>query len=138
MRNRIPDYKKYTLEDYIMKKTDKKSVATLVGATVFSAFVSPVASAESNPFALNELSSGYTHVAEVVPYQGKQSTETAKPQEAKCGQGKCGAAMMKQPQMKCGAGMTKQPDAAPAQTQKAMEGKCAGMKMDGSSTAPQK
>jgi uncharacterized low-complexity protein len=121
-----------------MKRTDKKSVAALVGATVVSAFVTPIAaSADSNPFALHELSSGYTHVAEVVPYQGNQSTETAKPQEAKCGQGKCGAEMMKQPQMKCGAGM-KQPETAPAQTPKAMEGKCAGMKMDGSSTAPQK
>ena len=122
-----------------MKRNDKKSVAALVGATVVSAFVTPItASADSNPFALNELSSGYTHVAEVVPYQGKQITETAKPQEAKCGQGKCGAEMMKQPQMKCGAGMATQPETAPAQTPKAMEGKCAGMKMDGSSAAPQK
>lgn len=115
-----------------MKKTDKKSVAALVGATVVSAFAAPIANAESNPFALNELSSGYTHVAEVVPFQGKET----KPQETKCGQGKCGGEMMKQPQMKCGAGMQQQP-AAPAQPEKAMEGKCAGMKMDGGA-APQK
>jgi len=119
-----------------MKKTDKKSVAALVGATVVGAFAAPIAHAESNPFALKELSSGYTHVAEVVPYKG-QSTDTgtapapAKTQEAKCGQGKCGAGM-KQPEMKCGAGMSgMQQPAAPAQTQKAMEGKCAGMKMNG-------
>ncbi|WNV04322.1 hypothetical protein RP726_18240 [Candidatus Methylospira mobilis] len=126
-----------------MNKTDKKSVAALVGATVVGAFTAPIAHAESNPFALKELSSGYTQVAEVVPYKG-QSTNTgtapapapAKTQEATCGQGKCGAQMMKQQQqMKCGAGMSgmQQPAAAPAQTQKAMEGKCAGMKMDGNS-----
>jgi uncharacterized low-complexity protein len=116
-----------------MKKTDKKSVAALVGATVVSAFAAPIAHAESNPFALNELSSGYTHVAEVVPYQGKETTTTTKQQESKCGQGKCGAEMMKQQQMKCGAGMKMDGNAAtaPAQSQKAMEGKCAGMKMDG-------
>jgi uncharacterized low-complexity protein len=94
-------------------KQDKKSLAVAVVASLSAG----VAGAAENPFALKDLASGYAQVAEAE--QAK-----AKPE------GKCGAAVMKSnPEMKCGAEMMKMP--APAPDKKAVEGKCAGMKMDG-------
>lgn len=109
-----------------MNKTDKKPLATIIGATLVGSLSAAGAHAAENPFALKELSSGYAQVAEA----GKEQKESA------CGEGKCGAEMMKKPEMKCGAGMKTEQK---AQEQKAMEGKCAGMKMDGNpapSTTP--
>ena len=58
-----------------------------IGVAVGSAFaagmaMSPLASAAENPFALQSLQSGY------------MVAQAQKAQEAKCGQGKCGASMM--------------------------------------------
>lgn len=115
---------------------DKKSLAVIVGASLVSSL--SVAQAAENPFVMNDLQGGYMQLAEVVPYKGKEATtgaSEAKPAaDAKGGsmEGKCGAEMMKSPEMKCGASMMpgmgdmKAPEAA--SDKKAMEGKCAGMK----------
>ncbi len=101
-----------------MSKNENKSLATIIGATLVGSLSAAAAHATENPFALKEMSSGYAQVAEAAKEQ-KEST---------CGEGKCGAEMMKKPEMKCGAGMKTEQK---AQEQKAMEGKCAGMKMEG-------
>jgi uncharacterized low-complexity protein len=102
-----------------MSNTDKTSLTTIIGATLVTSLSAATVHAAENPFALKELASGYAQVAEA----GKEQKETA------CGEGKCGAEMMKKPEMKCGAGMKAEQK---AKEQKAMEGKCAGMKMDAS------
>jgi uncharacterized low-complexity protein len=126
-------------------KQDKKSLAAIVGASIVTSLSAGVVNAAENPFALKDLASGYTQLAEVVPYQGKAGepaklAETAKPAEtAKTAVAKCGAEVMKNnPDMKCGASMMKGMDAAaPAATAKAIEKKCApGMKMDGAMPTP--
>ncbi len=119
----------------------KKSLAAAIGASFVTSLSAGAVSAAENPFALKDLPSGYTHVADVVPYQGKpgepaKSAEAAKP----TAEAKCGADVMKNnPEMKCGASMMdmgKQAPAAAQDTKKAVEMKCAGMKMDGAAPAP--
>jgi uncharacterized low-complexity protein len=108
-----------------MKKHDTKPLAAIVGATLVTGLSAGAAQAAENPFALKELASGYAQVAEA---------EAAKDKPA-AGEMKCGAEMMKNnPEMKCGAGMMKMEDKP--KDQKAMEGKCAGMKMEGAPAAP--
>jgi hypothetical protein len=100
-------------------KQDKKSLAVAVIASLSAG----AAGAAENPFALKDLDSGYARVAEAAPDQGKAKKE-----------GKCGAEVMKKdPEMKCGASMMKMDPPAP--DKKAIEGKCAGMKMDGAKPA---
>lgn len=115
-----------------MSKNTKKPLASLIGATIVTTLsATGVAHAAENPFALKEMSSGYM-VAEGEAATTGGQVIPPKVTEKKCGEGKCGAEMMKQPEMKCGAGMKdmqKKPDAAAEQ--KAIEKKCAGMKMDG-------
>jgi uncharacterized low-complexity protein len=114
-------------------KQNKKSLAAIVGASIVTSLSAGVVNAAENPFALKDLASGYTHVAEVVPYQGKPG-EPAKPAEAAkpASEMKCGAEMMKKnPEMKCGASMMNMDaPAAAAPVDKAVEKKCAGMKME--------
>jgi len=120
-------------------KQDKKSLAALVGASIVTSLSAGVVNAAENPFVLKDLAQGYLQVAEVVPYQGKPG-EPAKPAEAAkaAPEMKCGAEVMKNnTEMKCGASMMKgmdapaaAPTAAPADAAKAVEKKCAGMKME--------
>jgi uncharacterized low-complexity protein len=93
----------------------------LIGSALASSFA---VNAAENPFAMKELASGYMQVA-----------EASKATEGRCGEGKCGAAMMKQPEMKCGAGMAGMSGMSPAPEQKAAEGKCAA-KMGSEPSAP--
>jgi len=80
-----------------MKKINKKKLATAIGTTVVSAFSATAANAESNPFAMTEMSDGYMQVAQsdtanyTVKAWGGKSTKKAN--EAACGEGKCGAMM---------------------------------------------
>ncbi|QSA95975.1 hypothetical protein [Methylococcus sp. EFPC2] len=112
-----------------MKKLDKKPLAALVGATFVGTLSAGVVTAAENPFALKELNSGYNQVA---------AAETAKEKkETACGEGKCGAEMMKQHDMKCGAGMTGAKDDKAA-LKKATESKCAGMTTDKAPAQPPK
>ena len=103
----------------------KKTISGVVGAAIATSLAG-AASAAENPFAVKDLASGYMQVAEA----GKETKEMV------CGEGKCGAKMMKSPEMNCGAMKAQaEKEAAQAQPNKAMEGKCAGMKMDQSAPA---
>jgi len=96
----------------------KKSLAAAVGASIVTTLSVGVANAAENPFALKELASGYTHVAEAAADQAKKP------------EAKCGADVMKgNPEMKCGASMMNMNAPAP-DASKAVEKKCAGMKME--------
>jgi uncharacterized low-complexity protein len=66
-----------------------------------------IESSESNPFAINELSSGYMFVAEA----DKEKKGSSKMKDGACGAGQCGANMMPEGAM-----------------EKTVEGKCAGNK----------
>ncbi|QFY43089.1 hypothetical protein F6R98_11045 [Candidatus Methylospira mobilis] len=99
-----------------MKKNDKNSFTVLVGAGVMTAFVAPTATAENNPFALNDLSGNTMHVA-------------AANTQMKCGQGKCGAGMMKQ-----GAQQANKP--APTPPQNANTGTAANTTTGGNAASP--
>lgn len=101
-----------------MSKSTLNTVMTMALATSFAG----LANAGENPFAAKELSQGYLQVAEAGKMAG----------EMKCGEGKCGGQMMKSPDMNCGAMMQNAMGGAQG---KAMEGKCAGMKMDGAAPA---
>jgi len=89
-----------------MKKKYTGSIAVAMSGLL--PLVAQVAQAEVNPFALSELSSAYMQTAEAKP-----ADDAAKMKDGACGEGKCGAAMMKPVQ--------------PAD-KKALEGKCAGNK----------
>ncbi|MGB5278845.1 MAG: hypothetical protein WBO73_00435 [Gammaproteobacteria bacterium] len=88
-------------------KSFKKPLAIAMGATFAAALsASPVANADSNPFGMQNLSSGYMQLAEGKCGEGKCGGKSEK--EGKCGEGKCGGKSEKEG--KCG------------------EGKCGGMK----------
>ena len=70
-----------------MKKSYKTPLALAMGASLLP-FIT-VAQADSNPFTLSELKSGY-QLAQATPAQPDSS---AKSKEAACGEGKCGAGM---------------------------------------------
>lgn len=88
------------------KPSNKKNMTAVMGAAVATTLSAPLmVNAAENPFAMQDLGSGYMQVAEQ--------------KEMTCGEGKCGANM-------------KKPE--PAAEKKAMEGKCAA-NMSGASTA---
>jgi uncharacterized low-complexity protein len=96
----------------------KKSLATAIGASFVTTLSAGVANAAENPFALKDLASGYTQLAEAPADQAKKP------------EAKCGAEVMKgNPEMKCGASMMNMNAPAP-DASKAVEKKCAGMKME--------
>ncbi len=120
----VRSYKTTELTQFlrISMKKDKKSLAALVGAGIVTSLSTGAVTAAENPFTVKELASGYAQVAEA---------EQAKKPEAKCG----AEVMKSNPEMKCGATMM-QGMGAPAQdAAKAVEKKCAGMKMDGAKPA---
>lgn len=99
-----------------MKKFHKSPLAIAMGVSLLPLAVT-VAQAETNPFALSELGSGYMQTAEAAP----QPADAAKKmKDGACGEGKCGAAM------KQGAAADK----------KAVEGKCATNKMAPATATP--
>ena len=79
-----------------MKKTMKKSLSIAIGTTFAAAMAaSPVASADTNPFGMQNMESGYMQVAEGKCGEGKAKAKEGKcgegkAKEAKCGEGKCG------------------------------------------------
>ena len=90
-----------------MKTTMKKSLSIALGTTFVAAMsAAPVANADANPFGMQNLESGYMHVA-----------------EGKCGEGKCGESKGKKAEGegKCGEGMMEKSD-------KTKEAKCGGEK----------
>jgi uncharacterized low-complexity protein len=102
----------------------KKTLTTFMGAAIATSLAG-VANAGENPFVVKDLANGYRQVAEA----GKEQKEML------CGEGKCGAKMLKSAEMNCGA-MKEQLLKKEAEQKKAMEGKCAGMKMDPPAAAP--
>ena len=127
-----------------MKKINKTPIAAAMSTAVVSILTSNAVNAETNPFAMAELSDGYMQVADadksysVLPWGGKSAK---KANEASCGEGKCGSMMdgdkMKKGQEKaCGAMMKGKEGACgdldksaekKATEAKCGEGKCGGM-----------
>lgn len=98
-----------------MKKINKTPFAAAMGTAVLSTLAVTAAHAESNPFAMNDMNSGYMQLA---------AADTAKSgmKEGSCGEGKCGGAMKAAPKTVEGACAGNKPAAKPAN--KAAEGKC--------------
>ncbi|MBD9363577.1 HvfA family oxazolone/thioamide-modified RiPP metallophore [Methylomonas fluvii] len=90
-----------------MKKINKTPFAIAIGASLLPTLAGNFAQADTNPFALSELSSGYMLTAEAKPEAGAD-----KMKDGSCGEGKCGASMMKKS----------------TDSKAATEGKCAGNK----------
>ncbi|QWF70531.1 hypothetical protein KEF85_14555 [Methylomonas paludis] len=88
-----------------MKKMHKTPFAIAVGASLLPLAVN-IAQAETNPFALSDLGSGYMVTAEAKA----DADAHDKMKDGSCGEGKCGAAMAKK---------------SAASDKKAIEGKCA-------------
>ena len=108
-----------------MKKINKTPFALAIGASLLPTLAGNIAQADSNPFALSELSSGYMLSAEAKPEAGAD-----KMKDGACGEGKCGAAMMKKAtdgkaatEGKC-AGNKSAPAGDKAAEDKKTEGKC--------------
>ncbi len=115
-----------------MKKFTKKPLAAAIGTAVVSAFSLSNASAETNPFGMDELSDGYMQLAEADAAKSGEMKCGAKMKktqgvcgEGKCGEGKCGA-MMKGKDGKCGA-MMKGKDGKCGAMMKGKDGKCGAM-----------
>lgn len=111
-----------------MKNTTK--TLTTIGTAVASTFAANAVNAESNPFAMTELDSGYMQLAQSDKAgEMKCGSKMDKKAEAACGEGRCGA-MMEDGKMKkglensCGAMM------------KGKEGACGDMKEKSTSQKP--
>ena len=99
-----------------MSKKLIKPVSLAVGTAFVTTLAagSAMAETDANPFALNELSSGYMQLA----YGGGD-----KDKEGKCGEGKCGGEKAEE-EGKCGEGK------CGSDMEKNMEGKCGGEKAE--------
>ena len=89
-----------------MRKSMKRPLSLALGTTFIAAMsASPIASADTNPFGMQDLGNGYMQVAEAKCGEGKcGDSMKKKASEMKCGEGKCGEGMMKQEaEGKCGA-----------------------------------
>ena len=76
----------------MMKKTTK--TLTTLGTAVASTFAANAVNAESNPFAMTELDSGYMQLAQSDKAgEMKCGSKMGKKKEAACGEGKCGSMM---------------------------------------------
>jgi len=112
-----------------MKTSMKKSLSIALGTTFVAAMsAAPVANADVNPFGMQNLESGYMHVAEGKCGEGKcGESKGEKAKEAKCGEGKGEKAKeAKCGEGKCGEGMMNKSDKA--KEDKCGEGKCGGDK----------
>jgi len=106
-----------------MKNTMKKSLSVALGTTFLVAMsASPVANADTNPFGMQNLESGYMQVAEGKCGEGKCGEGKKKMESKMKKEGKCGESHMKEKEGKCG--QDKMKDGA-----KMKEGKCGEGKM---------
>ena len=102
------------------EKSFKKPLAIAMGATFAAALsASPVASADTNPFGMQNLSGGYMQLAEGKCGEGKCGGDKGK--EGKCGEGNCGGD--KGMEGKCGEGKC---GGDKGKEGKCGEGKCGG------------
>jgi uncharacterized low-complexity protein len=105
------------------KSNQLKPVSLALGTAFALSLGSGVASADQNPFAMTELSSGYM---------------VADQHEGKCGEGRCGGDKAKEKvkekatEGKCGEGKCGGDKAKEKTKEKAMEGKCGEGKCGGS------
>jgi uncharacterized low-complexity protein len=114
-----------------MKKINK--TAFVVGTSVIAGLSSTGVSADSNPFGVLELSSGYMNLAEAdAVMEGADAVQEGakKMKDGACGEGKCGgkkadAAVDKAKEGKCAGKME---DKAKAKEGKCGEGKCGNKK----------
>ena len=108
-----------------MSQTSKTTIALAATAALTAGVaMSTMASADANPFASAELSSGYMQLAEGKCGEGKCGGDS-KAEEGKCGEGKCGGDK-KAEEGKCGEG--KCGGDKKAEEGKCGEGKCGGDK----------
>ncbi len=109
-----------------MKKMTPTPFAIALGTTLASglsttaALASDLTDAGSNPFTMTELSSGYLQTAEADGDKGGAK----KMKDGSCGEGKCGAAMMKGGEEKTVEGKCAGNKPMPEESMKGMEGKC--------------
>jgi uncharacterized low-complexity protein len=131
-----------------MKKMKKTPLAAAMGAALISTLAATAAIAQSNPFVMTELSSGYMQLAEMKCGASMGMKDTAKPKAAegacagsatgakKAKDGACGA-MMKDGKMKpgmeksCGAMMKGKEGACGMAKNKQAEGKCGAVCAEG-------
>ena len=111
-----------------MANKTRKPLTAVLGAAFLASAVSPIASADVNPFAANPLSSGYDLAnfhdhTEGKCGEGKCGGEKGE-KEGKCGEGKCGEG--KDKEGKCGEGKCGEGKAE--KEGKCGEGKCGGDK----------
>ena len=105
-----------------MKNTMRKSLSAAVGTTFIAAMsASPVASADTNPFGMQNLESGYMQVAEGKCGEGKCGEGKMKMKKEKAKEAKCGEAHKKEMEGKCGGEKKKMKKEG-----KCGEGKCGG------------
>ncbi|TNF95199.1 MAG: hypothetical protein EP297_11540 [Gammaproteobacteria bacterium] len=104
------------------KKQSMKPLAAAFGSAVIASLAAmPLAQADTSPFGLNDLGSGYQ-----VAMEGKCGAEKKASKEGKCGEGKCGAAKEAAKEGKCGEGKCGGAPKKAASEGKCGEGKCGG------------
>ena len=104
------------------KKITSKSVAAALGASFALSLAATPAMADTNPFGMQKLDSGYMTVASGKCGEGKCGGSKDK-SEGKCGEGKCGGSKDKS-EGKCGEG--KCGGSKGKSEGKCGEGKCGG------------
>jgi len=102
-----------------MKNINK--TAFIIGTSIAAVASINTATANNNPFAMSDLSSGYMNVAE--------ADSMGKMKEGNCGANKAKAMMEKKAEGKCGEGKCGE-NKAKAMTDKKMEGSCGAKKAD--------
>jgi uncharacterized low-complexity protein len=94
-----------------------KPVAMAIGASFLASAVVPLASADVNPFAVNEMQAGY------------QLADSHKQGEGNCGEGKCGEEKKAAKEGNCGEGKKADKEGNCGEMKKAdKEGSCGEMK----------
>ncbi|MGK0498795.1 MAG: putative low-complexity protein [Oceanicoccus sp.] len=109
-----------------MSISKKTKLAAALGAAFLATSVAPLASADTNPFAANQLSSGYD-----LANFGAHAEKADK--EGKCGEGKCGEGKKAEKEGSCGEGKAaKEGSCGEGKAEKAgKEGKCGEGKCGG-------
>lgn len=94
-----------------MSKIKTKPVTAALGAAFLATALSPIASADVNPFSATPLNTGYD-IVNAGDHEGKcgegkcgeSKGGEGKGEEGKCGEGKCGGDAKKDSEGKCGEG----------------------------------
>ena len=89
-----------------MSKFKAKPVTAALGAAFLATAISPIASADVNPFSATPLNAGYD-IVNAGDHEGKcgeGKCGESKGEEGKCGEGKCGGDAEKDAEGKCGEG----------------------------------